>query len=161
MYVLNLKASFLLVKTRVLLITLRTGRVLKWMIQCVVWAVGPLPPHVHLTSTWHHSCDQCLPHFSPVSRSCILLGAQTNGKNGRHENEAKSRAWTFTLHACYIKVQPAQEVHFFGSGTTPPSSVYLSRHWRHSHDKIYQAFPLHFLHTAIKKTRQWKAWERG
>ena len=31
----------------------------------------------------------------------------------------------------------------FQWGTLPPS-VYLGRYWRHSCDKIYQAFPLHF-----------------
>ena len=51
----KLKVSFLQVKT-IVSITLRCGarkrgRALKWMVLCVVLAVGPLPPHVYLTST--------------------------------------------------------------------------------------------------------------
>ena len=48
-YIINLKASFLPVKTSIVSITLTSGvqncnGVLEWMIQCVVLAVGPLPP---------------------------------------------------------------------------------------------------------------------
>ena len=44
----------------------------------------------------------------------------------------------------------------------PPPSVYLGRHWCHSHDKWYQAFPLRFLRTASdQKLDGGKAWERG
>ena len=44
----------------------------------------------------------------------------------------------------------------------PPLS-YLGRHQRHSHDKIYQAFPLHFciLQAIKKKMGDGIAWERG
>ena len=34
---------------------------------------------------------------------------------------------------------------------SPPLSVYLGRHWHHSHDKIYQAFPLRFCILGVIK----------
>ena len=37
------------------------------MILCVVLAVGPLPPYVHLASTRRHSCDECY-HAFPIFR---------------------------------------------------------------------------------------------
>ena len=50
--VLNLKVSFLQVKTSRLKSGARKrGRALEWMVLCVVLAVGPLPPYVHLAST--------------------------------------------------------------------------------------------------------------
>ena len=54
-YVANLKASFLPLKTssfyHAKVWSLKRGRVLEWMVLCVVLAVGPLPPYIHLVST--------------------------------------------------------------------------------------------------------------
>ena len=45
----------------------------------------------------------------------------------------------------------------------PPPSVYLGRHWRHSCEKMDQAFPLHFIMytTSNQKLDSGKAWEQG
>ena len=54
------------------------------------------------------------------------------------------------------------EMRSFDQGGPLPPSVYLGRHWRHSHEKMDQAFPLCFLHTASdQKLDGGKAWERG
>ena len=92
-YLLNLTASFLLVKVSSS-ITLRSGvwkcgRALvdERMVLCVVLAVGPLPPYIHLTSTWCHSRNECSQAFPVLIfadlRFCVLLWMQTEDQNGR------------------------------------------------------------------------------
>ena len=43
----------------------------------------------------------------------------------------------------------------FDGGPLPPS-VYLGRHWHHSRDKWYQAFPLYFAYCKRSKTGRWE-----
>ena len=38
---------------------------------------------------------------------------------------------------------------------SPPSSVYLGRHWRHSRDKMDQAFPFRFCTLQVIKNGRW------
>ena len=47
----------------------------------------------------------------------------------------------------------------FPSGTPLPPSVYLGRHWHHSHDKCSQAFPLHFC--KLQAIRNWTVGRPG
>ena len=47
----------------------------------------------------------------------------------------------------------------FPSGTPLPPSVYLGRHWHHSHDKCSQAFPLHF--SILQAIRNWTVGRPG
>ena len=54
------------------------------MIQCVVFAVGPLHYRVHLASTWRHSrdgWDQAFPVFHALLLLCIILNANRRTKN--------------------------------------------------------------------------------
>ena len=51
-----------------------------------VFECGPLPPYVHLASTWHHShdrCSQAFPVFRALPLPCIILNANRRTKNGR------------------------------------------------------------------------------
>ena len=84
MYILNLKTSFLPVKTSSS-ITLMSGvqncdRVLEPMIQYIVLAVGP---HVHIASTWHHSRDECSQAFPILHKPCIIVNANGEGLGTR------------------------------------------------------------------------------
>ena len=75
------KVSFFLVKTSSFD---HANRALEWMIQCVVFVVGPLLPYIHLAYTWHHSCakwDQAFPVFHCVFHFCIALNANQTTKN--------------------------------------------------------------------------------
>ena len=49
------------------------------MIQCIVLVVGPLPPYVHLASTWRHLCDECSQAFP----ACIIVNANGAGLGTR------------------------------------------------------------------------------
>ena len=53
---------------------------------------GPLPPYVHLASTWRHSrdkCSQAFPVFRALPPPCIILNANRRTKKwGRPGNEA-------------------------------------------------------------------------
>ena len=59
------------------------------------------------------------------------------------------KCWSFECSLNEKHASPgSQRMHaqnpFFRSGTPPPISVYLGRHWRHLHNKMDQAFPLRF-----------------
>ena len=63
------------------------------MVLCVVLAVGPLPPYIHLASTWRHSrneCSQAFPAliFINLPIMCIIVNANGRSKHGRPWTEA-------------------------------------------------------------------------
>ena len=72
--------------------------------------------------------------------------------------------WTFAkqkTHHSWFKMKNACAKCIRSTGNPSPTSVYLGRHWRHSHDKMEQAFPLHFLHIAREqKLDNGKSWEQ-
>ena len=59
------------------------NRVLKQMIQCVVFVSWSPPPHVHLTSIWHHSRDECSQAFPVLHQLCITVNANEGGLGTR------------------------------------------------------------------------------
>ena len=71
MYPLSLKANFYRSRVVVSIMLMsgvqNCGRALERMIQYIVLAVRPLPPYVHIASTWCHSRDKCSQAF-PVLR---------------------------------------------------------------------------------------------
>ena len=69
----------------------KRGRALERMVPCVVLAVGPLPPYIHLVFTWHHSCDERSQAFPVFRRSSALVHyyeRKRKLKMGRPGNEA-------------------------------------------------------------------------
>ena len=89
-YVLNLKASVLLVKMssfhHAKSGVWKRSKALKWMVLCVVWQLAP-PPYIHLASTWCHSRDEysqpSLPRFnySLIFWFHVLLWMQIENQN--------------------------------------------------------------------------------
>ena len=59
------------------------NRVLKRMIQCVVFVSWSPPPHVHLTSIWHHSRDECSQAFPVLHQLCIIVNTNGGGLGTR------------------------------------------------------------------------------
>ena len=49
---------------------------------------------------------------------------------------------------------------FWGGLGIPSLSVYLGRHWHHSHDRNDQAFSLHFVYCKQSKTELWEGLEK-
>ena len=75
---------------------------------------------------------------------------------------SEPRAVHFSLHK-HLKLQrfgqklqeKRPQARSFDWGPLPPS-VYPGRHWHHSHDKIYQAYPLCFSILQRSKTGRWE-----
>ena len=94
-----------------------------------------------------------------TSRDCHVMYTYQHivGKCSTFERDGKCSfpcTVLFFDHLQYTTIQ---------SRTAPlPPSVCLGRHWRHSHDKMDQAFPPQFMHTASdQKLDGGKAWEWG
>ena len=66
----------------------KQGRALERMVLCVVLAVGPLPPYVHLASTWRHLRDECSQAFPILIFVDRVLWTQTGDQNGGPGTEA-------------------------------------------------------------------------
>ena len=87
---------------------------------------------------------------------CLRTSVDRGGKGFPLKNEVEAwsynfcpKHWSFDCSQCkkHTALGSKWRMHAwnvsFQSGTTP-CFVYLGRHWRHSRDKMDQAFPLHF-----------------
>ena len=84
MYALNLKASFFTCKKNSLVCPhwspKTAGEALEWMIQCIVLAVGPLSPYVHLVSTHMMNAPRSSPFFTGPLFPCVIVNANRQWK---------------------------------------------------------------------------------
>ena len=65
-----------------------------------------------------------------------------------------ANVWNSSTWGRNYKIRPL--AHSFDGGL-PSLSVYLGRHWRHSHDKMDQAFLLRFCILEAIKTGRWES----